>query len=136
VTVVARLLDLVRPRQLWLGEKDWQQLVILRWLVAHLARPVIVQGVATVREADGLALSSRNQYLSLISDAWPRHCPRHCMRPGEMDLIRSQHYGDLFLMQDLRWNTFNVLIPARFNPVAMRQQSHCSQLLFVVGQRV
>jgi pantoate ligase/cytidylate kinase len=57
-------LDLVRPRQLWLGEKDWQQLVILRWLVAHLARPVIVQGVATVREADGLALSSRNQYLS------------------------------------------------------------------------
>jgi pantoate ligase/cytidylate kinase len=64
VTVVARLLDLVRPRQLWLGEKDWQQLVILRWLVAHLARPVIVQGVATVREADGLALSSRNQYLS------------------------------------------------------------------------
>jgi hypothetical protein len=53
-----------------------------------------------------------------------------------MDLIRSQHYGDLFLMQDLRWNTFNALIPARFNPVAMRQQSHCSQLLFVVGQRV
>jgi pantoate ligase/cytidylate kinase len=64
VTVVARLLDLVRPRQLWLGEKDWQQLVILRWFVAHLALPVIVQGVATVREADGLALSSRNQYLS------------------------------------------------------------------------
>ena len=64
VTVVARLLELVRPRQLWLGEKDWQQLVILRWLVAHLALPVIVQGVATVREADGLALSSRNQYLS------------------------------------------------------------------------
>ena len=64
VAVVARLLDLVRPRQLWLGEKDWQQLVILRWLVAHLALPVTVQGVATVREADGLALSSRNQYLS------------------------------------------------------------------------
>ena len=64
VTVVARLLDLVRPASLWLGEKDWQQLVILRRLVADLCIPVKVQGVATVREADGLAMSSRNRYLT------------------------------------------------------------------------
>ena len=64
VTVVARLLELVQPRQMWLGEKDWQQLVILRHLVADLPSPVAVRAVATVREADGLALSSRNQYLS------------------------------------------------------------------------
>jgi len=64
VTVVARLLELTRPAGLWLGEKDWQQLVILRQLVADRALPVKVHGVATVREADGLALSSRNQYLS------------------------------------------------------------------------
>ena len=49
---------------MWLGEKDWQQLVILRRLVADLQSPVVVRAVATVREADGLALSSRNQYLS------------------------------------------------------------------------
>lgn len=64
VTVVARMLELTRPAGLWLGEKDWQQLVILRQLVADRALPVKVHGVATVREADGLALSSRNQYLS------------------------------------------------------------------------
>jgi pantoate ligase/cytidylate kinase len=62
-TVVARLLALVWPARLLLGEKDWQQLVILRRLVADLGLPVVVEGVATVREADGLAASSRNRYL-------------------------------------------------------------------------
>jgi pantoate ligase / CMP/dCMP kinase len=63
-TVVCRLLALVRPDRLLLGEKDWQQLTILRRVVADLAVPVAVQGCATVREADGLACSSRHRYLS------------------------------------------------------------------------
>ena len=63
-TVVCRLLALVRPDRLLLGEKDWQQLTILRRVVADLAMPVTVQGCATVREADGLACSSRHRYLS------------------------------------------------------------------------
>ncbi len=63
-TVVCRLLALVRPDRLLLGEKDWQQLMILRRVVADLALPVTVQGCATVREADGLACSSRHRYLS------------------------------------------------------------------------
>ena len=62
-TVVARLLGLVRPDRLLLGEKDWQQLVILRRLANDLGLPVAVQGCATVRDADGLAASSRNSYL-------------------------------------------------------------------------
>ena len=63
-TVVARLLGLIRPDALLLGEKDWQQLVILRRVVADLGLPVQVIGCRTQREADGLALSSRNRYLS------------------------------------------------------------------------
>lgn len=63
-TVVCRLLALVRPDRLLLGEKDWQQLTILRRVVADLALPVTVQGCATVRDADGLACSSRHRYLS------------------------------------------------------------------------
>jgi pantoate ligase/cytidylate kinase len=62
-TVVVRLLALVRPQRLLLGEKDWQQLVILRRVLADLALLVVVEGCATVREADGLACSSRNRYL-------------------------------------------------------------------------
>ena len=62
-TVVCRLLALVRPDRLLLGEKDWQQLVILRRVVADLGLPLLVQGCATVRGAGDLALSSRNRYL-------------------------------------------------------------------------
>ena len=65
-TVVARLLSLVRPSVLLLGEKDWQQLTILRHLVRALALPVRVIGCPTVREADGLASSSRNSYLTPV----------------------------------------------------------------------
>ena len=75
-TVVARLLVMVKPDVLFLGEKDWQQLVILRRMVKDLGFTVSVQGVATVRDADGLAFSSRNQYLSASERERARALPR------------------------------------------------------------
>ena len=62
-TVVLRLLGLIRPNRMLLGEKDWQQLTILRRVVHDLGLPVQVIGCRTLREADGLAMSSRNRYL-------------------------------------------------------------------------
>ena len=104
-TVVCKLFNLVQPDLACFGQKDFQQLAILRRMVRDLDIPVDMVGVETVREADGLAMSSRNGYLSPQQRAQAPALYRSlqsvadALRRGEKDFGQLESWGAQTLIE-------------------------------------
>ncbi len=98
-TVVAKLFHIVEPHVAVFGEKDFQQLTVIRRMVAELCMPVEIVAAPTVRDADGLAMSSRNQYLTPAERALaPKihaslQAAAQRLRSGEADFASIERCG-------------------------------------------
>jgi pantoate--beta-alanine ligase len=102
-TVVAKLFHIVEPQVAVFGEKDFQQLTVIRRMVAELCMPVEIIAAPTVRDADGLAMSSRNQYLTAAERSLaPKiyatlQAAAQRLRSGEADFTGIERGGFLAL---------------------------------------
>jgi pantoate--beta-alanine ligase len=79
LTIVLKLLNVVQPQRAYFGEKDWQQLQLVRGMVDAFMLPIEIVGCPTVRDSDGLALSSRNRRLSQLGRTHAAEFP-HTLR--------------------------------------------------------
>lgn len=122
LTVVAKLFGVVRPDAAWFGQKDAQQLALVRRMVTDLDLGVAVHEVPTVRDPDGLALSSRNVYLSAEQRRAAPSVHRalesivSAIRAGETDPDRALRAGVGLLEAPLAWEYLALVDPVHFAP--------------------
>jgi pantoate--beta-alanine ligase len=125
-TVVLKLLQIAQPDRAYFGEKDAQQLAVVRRLVSDFNVPTEIVGVPTVREADGLALSSRNQRLD-ASERQLAPALHHALQAlqravasGVRDATQLKQIGAGRIPSDsrLRLEYLEVVDPVNFQPVA------------------
>lgn len=124
-TVVMKLFQIVQPNRAYFGEKDAQQVAIVKRLVADLNVPVEIVEVPTVREADGLAISSRNRHLSpeqrasavCLFQALVEAC--HRISQGERDVaaIRNAAVNRIRQSEMLKLEYLEIVDPLTMQPV-------------------
>ncbi len=122
-TIVSKLFNIVQPDTAYFGEKDWQQLTIIRHMVEYLDFPIKIEGIETQREDDGLALSSRNQYLTPNERLTAPRLKR------TLDKVARSISSEVVDFADLETRAINELKNAGFRPdyVSIRQAHDLSQ---------
>ena len=141
-TVVAKLFNIVQPDVAVFGQKDFQQLKVIQRLVRDLRYPLEIIPVPTVRESDGLALSSRNRYLTPAERAqasiiWKSlNATRELFRAGEHDPARLQAglRHALETIPGLRLDYAEIADAETLEPVAVAQSGNVVLIAAYLGQ--
>jgi len=142
LTVVAKLLNIVRPDVATFGRKDAQQLFLVRRLVSDLDLPVRIEEIPIVREHDGLALSSRNRYLDASQRASALVLSRALAAAREaaeggtraaMDAAHGMLASVMAPHGPVRLDYLDIVDPVTFEPVAV---GHRGEALAIIAAHV
>ena len=125
-TVVAKLFNIVQPERAYFGQKDGQQLAVIRRMVRDLDFPVEIVAVPTVREPDGLAMSSRNTYLSPPERSAATVLYRALMRAQELHLEGEQ---DAEVLRAAMWDVLASERLARADYVSVADPETMEELM-------
>jgi pantoate--beta-alanine ligase len=121
-TVVLKLFNIVQPHRAYFGEKDMQQITVVRRMVSDLNVPTSIVGVPTVREPDGLALSSRNKYLN-PEERKTAPALYRALREAETRIRAGERSASnvraaaMELLKDVRVEYFEIVDPDELQPV-------------------
>ena len=140
-TVCAKLFNIVWPDRVYFGEKDYQQLQVIKRMVRDLYMPIAIVGVPTVREPDGLALSSRNSYLSPTERQAARVVPRtlqavqQLVEHGELEVAKLIHTAEqLVAVQALaQLQYIEIVDPELLTPMRILNREARALLAVVIG---
>lgn len=146
-TIVAKLFNLVQPHVAVFGAKDWQQAAIIRRMVADLNFPIAITVAPTVREPDGLALSSRNKYLIgdlraqavVLSQAiqQAQQIIRRAARPVAAGSLRRRLIKAMETQPDARVDYVEFFDPETLLPhKQVRRGTHLALAVFIGGTRL
>ena len=127
-TVVAKLFNIVQPERAYFGQKDGQQLAVIRRMVRDLDFPVEIVAVPTVREPDGLAMSSRNTYLSPPERSAATVLYRALMRAQELHLEGEQ---DAEVLRAAMWDVLASERLARADYVSVADPETLEEMVLV-----
>ena len=114
-TIVEKLLRMFNPSDAYFGEKDFQQLILIKKLVKELKIKVNINGCKTIREDDGLAMSSRNKLLSIEERKIARNIIRllkkakQLYKNSTLEETKSEIFKDAILVKNLNLEYFEIL---------------------------
>jgi pantoate--beta-alanine ligase len=140
-TVVLKLFEIVQPDRAYFGDKDAQQLAIIRRMARDFNLPVKIVGVPTVRESDGLAISSRNAHLSpaervLATALYRALCEaRDCIAAGVTDIAEIKHAASKHIPAEpaVRLEYLEIVNPEDMQPIAVVAGPVCIAAAMWVG---
>nr|AJW30900.1 Pantoate--beta-alanine ligase [Prochlorococcus marinus str. P0903-H212] len=131
-TVIIRLINIIRPEKIILGEKDWQQLIIIRKLFQELSIPTKIESYATQRDQTGFAYSSRNSYLNASERANAQSLP-NALKKAKTDFEKDKVINIPKIASILKENNLKIQYLKIVDPFSLKETENINRLCLLAA---